>query len=82
MQHYNQGYDELYHYGKLGMKWGKRKNPIASAMNKISGINKVSKFNEAYTKNNQRRDRKNFGPGGVKRINKQLDKGGSVQKSS
>ena len=24
MQHYNQGYDELYHYGVMGMRWGRR----------------------------------------------------------
>lgn len=33
------------------------------------------------TKHNRRRDRKNLGPGGVKRINKQLDKGVPYKKA-
>ena len=82
MQHYNQGYDELYHYGVMGMKWGKRKNPIAYAMNKISNRNKVSKFNDLYTKRRQTRDKKRFSPAGVKRINNRLNKGMSYDKAS
>lgn len=81
MQHYNQGYDELYHYGVMGMKWGKRQNLAASVINKISSRNKVSKFNDEYTKRRQTLDKKRFSPGGVKRINDGLNKGVSYEKA-
>ena len=38
MQHYNQGYDELYHYGVMGMKWGVRKDESGNTIEALASI--------------------------------------------
>ena len=47
MQHYNQGYDELYHYGKLGMKWGRRTG------GEKTSIRQTLKERDAYIQKNR-----------------------------
>lgn len=58
--------DELVHYGVKGMHWGVRKSTPTNA---------------GYTKNQQQTDRKNHGQGGVKRINRRLNKGQTLDKA-
>ena len=41
----NYGHDELYHYGILGMRWGRRKESVAGSGSKISGKVKNTKKN-------------------------------------
>lgn len=53
MQHYNQGYDELYHYGVMGMKWGKRTDNRSDLRKSYDQAKKEKKtankqFNKAF----------------------------------
>ena len=41
----NYGHDELYHYGILGMRWGRRKESVAGSGSKISEKVKNTKKN-------------------------------------
>ena len=41
----NYGHDELYHYGILGMRWGRRKESVAGSGSKISRKVKNTKKN-------------------------------------
>ena len=57
--------NELMHYGVKGMKWGLAKQ----------------KINADYTPERRDRDRALYGRGGVRRINRHLNKGGSLMGS-
>lgn len=57
--------NELYHHGVLGMRWGKRKTP--------------EKQNSSYSSKQQKRDIALYGKKGAKRINREMNKGNSVQ---
>ena len=54
--------NELSHHGVKGMKWGVRKN----------------NYNSKYSSEQRLRDRTVYGSGGVRRINKSMNKGHSI----
>ena len=57
--------DFLAHYGVKGMKWGQRKREL-------------SKPNPNYSADQRKRDKQVYGRGGVRRVNKNLNKGDSI----
>lgn len=58
--------DALVHYGVKGMHWGVRKNTPTHA---------------DYTTKHQKVDRTKFGKGGVKRINRRMNKGATLHQA-
>lgn len=73
---------ELFHAGVKGMKWGVRRKPGADGT--VSGGSARRKktpepTNPDYGSHKQRMDKIAYGKGGVKRINKRLNKGDDYQ---
>ena len=61
--------DELYHYGVLGMKWGRRK----SQRQQTKAAN--------YSSKQRSRDKAIYGEGAVKRIDKRMQEGAGIQEA-
>lgn len=72
--------NELTHYGILGMKWGVRKHSNVNRDSILSGKRK-SNWNSHYKKIDRQTDKSIYGKGGVKRINKRMNKGQSYKKA-
>ena len=67
--------DELVHFGILGMKWGVRR-----FQNKDGSLTSEEKkrYNDRYLPQQRLRDKAVYGNGGVRRINKNMNKGYNV----
>ena len=68
--------NSIYHYGIKGMKWGVRRY-----QNKDGSLTTAGKrrYADNYSSQQQKRDEKIYGKGAVKRINKRMLKGESIQ---
>lgn len=68
----------LQHYGILGQKWGVRRYE-----NKDGTLTEAGKrrYNENYSEEQRLRDKRVYGNGGVRRINKNMNRGYGIQAS-
>lgn len=73
--------DELQHYGVKGMKWGVRKAVAAPgrALMRRAALNAP---NAKYTNQNRAIDRRAYGKGGERRINRRMNKGQDYKTAS
>ena len=69
--YYDDYQPELYHFGIKGMKWGVRR---AERKARRAELNKP---NASYGKSQRLADRSSYGKGGVRRINRRMNKGQS-----
>ena len=70
--------DELTHHGVLGMKWGVRRYQDYGEGGYVPK-DKKKKYAENYSEQQRIRDKKIYGRGAVRRINKRMLKGESIQ---
>lgn len=86
---YNDSY--LAHYGVKGMKWGVRRQRRRAAarkdrnawrsMSKKERKANRDKYNKRYSKDDRDADKATYGSGGVKRINRRMNKGQSYARA-
>ena len=69
--YYDDDQPELYHFGIKGMKWGVRR------AERKAHKEELNKPNASYGKSQRSADRSVYGKGGVRRINRRMNKGQS-----
>lgn len=67
--------DKLYHHGIKGQRWGVRRYQNTDGSRTAAG---KKRYNENYSSEQQTRDRRVYGQGGVRRINRHMNAGESI----
>lgn len=67
--------DHLQHYGIPGQKWGVRRYQNADGSLTNAGRNR---YNENYSEEQRSRDKRVYGRGGVRRINRDMNRGNGI----
>lgn len=82
MEYWNSG-AELYHYGVKGQKWGDRRyqnedGSYTDEGRRHYGIGERRRANPNYSAEQRARDKRVYGRGGVRRINRHMNEGDGV----
>ena len=70
----------LYHYGILGQKWGQRRfqNEDGTYTDEGKRRRRNNSYNSNYSEEQRSRDKRVYGRGGVRRINRHMNEGDGV----